>query len=81
MAMALVSLVIVMLARTEKMFRGCNSYFKLDRKWRGALLGEKIGLGVEERTSMLAFTPVFFKGIESLRQEFFSLRQGLSICW
>lgn len=48
------------------MLRGCNSYFKLDRKWRGVLLGDKIGLGVEEWNSMLAFTPMFFKGLESL---------------
>lgn len=39
MMMALVSLVIVMLARTEKIynstFKGCNSYLKLNRTGEG----------------------------------------------
>lgn len=40
-----------------------------------------MGLGIEEWSSILAFTLMLFIGDESLRVLLFRLRQGLSVCW
>lgn len=38
------------------MFKDHNSYLKLDRNWKGTLLGQKIKPGAKEWNSMLALT-------------------------